>query len=110
MDMQADALIFKPFIPEVLKGERTLTNFKYRNAVLDIKLNGYGKKIKSITIDGKPLPQAMVPATLKGRHQLILCWLMINQTEVKLQNLKTIFYRRTCLKREQPDQLGKGES
>lgn len=70
MDMQADALIFKPFIPEVLKGERTLTNFKYRNAVLDIKLNGYGKKIKSITIDGKPLPQAMVPATLKGRHQI----------------------------------------
>lgn len=70
MDMQADALVFKPFIPEVLKGERTLTNFKYRNAVLDIKLNGYGNKIKSITIDGKPLPQAMVPAALKGRHQI----------------------------------------
>ena len=70
MDMQADALVFKPFIPEVLQGERTLTNFKYRNAILDIKLNGYGNEIKSITIDGKPLPQAMVPATLNGRHQI----------------------------------------
>jgi hypothetical protein len=70
MNMQADALVFKPFIPEVLKGERTLTNFKYRNAVLDIKLSGYGNQIKSITLDGKTLPQAIVSATLKGKHQI----------------------------------------
>ncbi|WP_232324613.1 MGH1-like glycoside hydrolase domain-containing protein [Pedobacter cryoconitis] len=70
MDMQANALVFKPFIPEILKGERTLTNFKYRNAVLDIKLSGYGNQIKSITLDGKPLPGAMVSATLKGKHQI----------------------------------------
>ena len=68
MDMQANGLVFKPFVPDVLKGERTLTNFKYRKAVLDIKLNGYGNIIKSITLDGKPLPQAMIPADLKGKH------------------------------------------
>lgn len=70
MDMQAKALVFKPFIPEILKGERSLNNFKYRNAVLDIKLSGFGNQIKSITMDGKSLPEAMVPATLKGKHQI----------------------------------------
>ncbi|MBB6272733.1 hypothetical protein HDF26_003190 [Pedobacter cryoconitis] len=68
MDMQADGMVFKPFVPEVLKGERTLTNFKYRKAVLDIRLTGFGNVIKSITLDGKPLPQAAIPASVKGKH------------------------------------------
>ncbi|KIO76361.1 glycogen debranching protein [Pedobacter lusitanus] len=70
MDMQVNGLVFKPFVPEVLKGERTLTNFKYRKAVLDIKLSGYGNIIKSVTLDGKPLPQATIPVNLKGKHQV----------------------------------------
>ncbi|QNK61875.1 glycogen debranching protein [Pedobacter sp. PAMC26386] len=72
MDMQENGLVFRPFIPEVLKGERTLTNFKYRKAVLDIQLNGYGNVIKSITMDGKILPLAMISANVKGKHQIVI--------------------------------------
>lgn len=70
MDFQANSLVFKPFVPELYKGKRGLTNFKYRNATLDIEMNGFGNEIKSITMDGKPLPDATVPADLEGRHSI----------------------------------------
>ncbi len=61
---------FAPFVPEVLKGKRQLNNFKYRNAILDIELQGFGNKIKSITMDGETLVEAEVPETLSGRHSI----------------------------------------
>lgn len=70
IDIQESTLVFKPFVPKVLQGERTLNNFKYRNAVLDISLAGYGNVVKSITLDGKVLNNAAVPADLKGKHKV----------------------------------------
>jgi hypothetical protein len=57
-------------VPQAFQGHRSLTNFKYRQAVLDIELQGFGNEIKTITLDGKELAGAAVPATLTGRHQL----------------------------------------
>lgn len=70
MDFQAHGLVLKPFVPELYKGRRTLNNFKYRNAILDIEINGFGNKIKAITMDGNPLKDATVPGNLNGRHTL----------------------------------------
>lgn len=67
-----DHISFKPFVPEALKGERTLTNYKYRGAVLDIEMEGFGNAIRSITMDGKPLANAVIPSSLKGRHQVTI--------------------------------------
>ena len=72
IDIQEDALVFKPFVPEILAGGRTLNNFKYRNAILDISLTGYGNQIKSITMDGSPLPLAKISADLSGKHQVVI--------------------------------------
>lgn len=63
----ANDLSFEPFVPNEMKGKRTLNNFKYRNAVLNIELEGYGNKIKTFTVDGK-LQQAVIPGSLKGKH------------------------------------------
>ena len=79
MDIHENSLVFKPFVPEVLKGERTLSNFKYRRSVLDITLKGYGNIIQTITLDGKALPAATVPADLSGQHKIIII-LANNQT------------------------------
>lgn len=68
MDFQADQLVFKPFVPEVYKGKRSLSNFRYRSAVLDIEMEGFGNSIRSITMDGQELKGAAIPATLTGRH------------------------------------------
>ncbi|GAA4363112.1 hypothetical protein GCM10023185_31590 [Hymenobacter saemangeumensis] len=70
MQFEADWLIFRPFVPQAFQGPRQLHNFRYRGAVLDIAMTGFGQEIKSITLDGKPLPDAAVPGTLTGRHAI----------------------------------------
>ncbi|WP_235998193.1 glycogen debranching protein [Hymenobacter sp. BT559] len=70
MHYEADRLIFRPFVPQAFQGNRKLTNVKYRQAVLDIDLQGFGNVIQTITLDGQPLAGAAVPATLTGRHAL----------------------------------------
>lgn len=81
MHMEENSLVFKPFVPEILKGERTLNNFKYRNAILNISLNGYGNVIQSITLDGADLPAATVAANLSGTHQVVI--ILANNSTVK---------------------------
>ncbi|MNS19808.1 Bacterial alpha-L-rhamnosidase [compost metagenome] len=70
MQFGADRLTFKPMVPQALAGTRMLTNFKYRNALLTISMQGFGTQIKSITMDGKPLVNAIVPASLTGKHTI----------------------------------------
>jgi hypothetical protein len=59
---------FKPFVPQAFAGKRTLDNFKYRGAVLNISMEGFGNQIKSMWLDGKPLASHSISADLKGKH------------------------------------------
>ncbi|MDU0372701.1 glycogen debranching protein [Hymenobacter endophyticus] len=68
MRFEPEGLVLRPFVPQALQGRRELTGFRYRGAVLDIELQGFGNDISTITLDGQPLPDATVPATLTGRH------------------------------------------
>ena len=70
LDFQPDQLVLKPFVPEAYKGSKKLSNVKYRNAMLDMELYGYGNEIKSTTLDGKQLEQAIVPSNLSGKHTI----------------------------------------
>jgi len=68
-----------PFIPKEYSGERTLNNFRYRNSILSITLNGFGNKIKSFLLDGKVISGNKIPADLHGAHKIVLN--MDNQLE-----------------------------
>ncbi|WP_242582425.1 MGH1-like glycoside hydrolase domain-containing protein [Hymenobacter telluris] len=70
IDFQVDRLAFRPFVPQALQGQRKLTGFNYRGAVLNVEMHGFGNTIRSITMDGQPLPDAAVPATLTGTHTI----------------------------------------
>ena len=70
MEFYADRLEFKPFVPESLKGKRTLSAFPYRGSVLDISLTGFGTEIASVKLDGKKVDKAQISASMKGRHVL----------------------------------------
>ncbi|UOR06397.1 glycogen debranching protein [Hymenobacter aerilatus] len=72
MQFEVDRLVFKPFVPQALQGTRTLTGVRYRDAVLDVELQGFGNELSSILLDGQPVAEAAVPATLTGRHTLRL--------------------------------------
>ncbi len=63
------SISFHPFVPKVLGGNRSLTNFTYRNAILDIEMEGYGNTIQSFLVDGKTVA-AEIPAGLKGKHKV----------------------------------------
>lgn len=66
---EPDGLRIAPFVPETLGGDRTLENYPYRGARLDITVKGYGAKVRSLTLNGKKLdPAKTIPAKdlLKG--------------------------------------------
>ena len=53
VEFETDGLHFAPFVPQALAGSRTLDNFPYRGAKVNITVNGYGDKVASCTINGK---------------------------------------------------------
>lgn len=65
-----DHLEFAPFVPWAFKGKQRLLGLKYRKATLDIQIIGFGRQISRFTLDGKPLDKPVIPATLKGHHQV----------------------------------------
>jgi len=73
-----DCLSLHPFVPEALKGERTLHNFKYRNAIFNITMKGFGNEIASFKIDGKASSTNQIAVSLSGIHSI----------EIELSNKK----------------------
>jgi hypothetical protein len=69
IEFQSDRLVFHPFVPVPLAGKRTLNNFKYRGAILDISLEGSGNQIGQFLFDGKP-SNPEVLASVKGKHTI----------------------------------------
>jgi len=70
MSFTPAGLSFQPAVPQVYGGSRSLTNFKYRRALLDITVNGFGNRVQSMTMDGQPLAGNLVPHDLVGKHEI----------------------------------------
>ncbi|MCW3091294.1 MAG: Bacterial alpha-L-rhamnosidase [Ferruginibacter sp.] len=70
IDFQPSGLVFHPFVPRALEGHRSLTNFHYRQSVLNITMEGSGNIIQSFLLDGKQWPSAKIPVDLKGEHTI----------------------------------------
>lgn len=62
----ASGLEFAPFVPEVLGQTRSLTGFKYRDAILNITVEGFGSKIKTFTVNGKASAPFLPASKAKG--------------------------------------------
>jgi len=67
---EENGMHFEPFIPKVMKATRRLSNFTYRNALLDIELTGYGNRIASFELDGRIQKSTVVSPALTGKHIL----------------------------------------
>lgn len=68
MQFEPDGIRFAPMVPEAYASQRELKDFKYRNAVLEIVLRGWGNSIKEFKVDGAVLKEAFLPANLSGKH------------------------------------------
>ncbi len=71
MELTTEGLAFNPMVPDLFKGPFELTNFKLRDAELDIVVKGNGDKISSLMLDGKKqqLP-FILPYSTTGKHQI----------------------------------------
>ncbi|RTQ45892.1 glycogen debranching protein [Hymenobacter gummosus] len=67
---EVEGLTFEPFVPQALRGTRRLTGLRYRQATLDVELMGFGNQIRTITLDGQPLPNGLLPASTTGPHAI----------------------------------------
>jgi hypothetical protein len=72
MSFETDGLHFQPVVPRAYAGTKTLENFKYRQAMLDITVTGHGTQVQSVKLDGQPIEKAFVPAEMTGRHTLAI--------------------------------------
>lgn len=90
INFEEDKLVFKPFIPENLEGKKTLTNFRYRNAVLNMEIEGYGNQIKSFVLDGEE-SEPMISAGLTGRHDVVIV-MANNKTEENKTTQKANYF------------------
>ncbi|OGS72660.1 MAG: glycogen debranching protein [Flavobacteria bacterium RIFCSPLOWO2_12_FULL_35_11] len=70
MEFKEDGILFNPAIPKGYGGNKSLKNFKYRKAILNIEVEGFGNKIASIYLDGTNLVNAKIPSTIEGEHQI----------------------------------------
>jgi hypothetical protein len=90
MDFQFDKLKFHPFVPEALKGKRSLKNFHYRNALLNIEMEGFGNQIMHFEIDGvSSAPE--IPANLKGEHHIRIVLADNTNTGKQINKVKNLF-------------------
>lgn len=71
---EKDGLLISPFVPKALEGTRTLDNFNYRGATLNITVNGYGANVAKITVNGKEYaPGKTIPTKrLKGVCNIVV--------------------------------------
>ena len=71
MNFRPDGVALAPTLPAGW-GNVKLSGLKYRDAVLDITLEGQGNRIVSVNMDGKAVKTAFVPASLSGPHRLVI--------------------------------------
>ena len=66
--LEPDRMLFRPVVPPRYGGVRRVSGLKYRRATLDVTVRGSGDAVASARLDGRPLAEAAVAATLTGRH------------------------------------------
>lgn len=91
MQFNADNIFFHPFVPKVFSGKRSLNNFKYRKAILNIEMDGYGNEIKSFKIDDKESPEHKVSSMLQGSHTIKIVLGNNNLTSANINSVENEF-------------------
>jgi hypothetical protein len=95
IEYNVNSLYFNPFLPnESYMGEYELNNFKYRNAILNIKLKGYGDQIISFKIDGE-LTDPYIDSNLEGEHDIEIIMNNSIDTQSKLNLVENKFSPET---------------
>jgi hypothetical protein len=72
MRLEPERLAFRPMVPRAYAGDRTLSNLRYRGATLSITIHGFGDGVRSALVDGRPVSDPAIAATMTGAHTVEL--------------------------------------
>lgn len=73
INLTEKGISFNPVVPDMVNGWLSLSNFHYRDAIIDIKVTGKGNRIKSLTVNGKAQEQPFVlPADSQGKFSIAI--------------------------------------
>lgn len=70
MKFETDGMVLEPTIPEAYSGKKIIKGFRYRNAILNFEIEGFGSEIAKIYLDEKKLNKAKLPANISGEHTI----------------------------------------
>ena len=107
MEFTERGLELHPVVPPELGGMRTLSDVRYRNAILSIRVEGYGATVRSMTIDGKKA-SSVVPPNLVGKHEVVIRLADDALASPHANLAKPLVVPDTPLVRENAGQLGWG--
>lgn len=89
INFEDDGLAFRPFVPKTLADTRTLSGFPYRDATLNITVEGFGSKIKSFKLNGKE-QAPVIPTNLKGVNEIYIVMDSEDITPLKVNNVPNV--------------------
>ena len=61
---------FNPVVPLCIDGTKVINGFKYRQARLDITIEGSGNEIDKFLLDNILKTDNLIPDTIKGHHTI----------------------------------------
>ena len=70
INMNEEGITLQPLVPKGWMSKKQLTNLKYRKAILDITIQGYGDRVSAFYIDGKKLKEPFVSSSMNGHHSV----------------------------------------
>ena len=72
IEFETTGLQLNPTVPSTYGGTKQLENFSYRNATLNITVNGHGYRTSQVTINGQPADAAFIPADATGTYDVVI--------------------------------------
>lgn len=89
MELTETGMRFTPVVPEELvHGPIALHDFKYRHALLSVRIEGHGSKVAQITVNGrKEQPGYELPADARGQYQIVIEMEKSGDTHAAAMNL-----------------------
>ena len=68
MEFTADGIRFRPVVPHMLTGTKTITGLRYRDSDLTVRIHGTGVTVTKFTIDSLEVSDRIFPADMDGVH------------------------------------------
>ncbi len=73
MEYTTEGITFDPYVPDWMEGPFYIYDYKYRDAVLNLELNGKGDTVESIYVNGEKVENDYVlPVDAQGDYEIVI--------------------------------------